>query len=305
MDWSLVFSESSLLAMIVKASLLLILTLMAVTFLKRSSASVRCFAISSVLILLPILPFLTFWSPAWEVPLPHAVSSHLVKITTPPPIQKTNSDAISIEPVLHPERPPVNPATRSSTVPVNILIYLWIGGTLVFSSRIGLGLIYNLKTYRHGNNNISKNIYNRIDQFLIKASHQIGLNRKVTIILSSTIGIPRTYGIIKPVIVVPRNLVPTLGSRHLRDVLFHELAHIRRHDLWLNLAQHVMQVVYFYNPFFWIAGAVIRRLRDEAADEVVLETIGDQDHSYARRLADVARLPIRHPASNLSLIGVA
>lgn len=116
---------------------------------------------------------------------------------------------------------------------------------------------------------------------------------------------PVVCGLFKPVIVVPRNLVPTLGSRHLRDVLFHELAHVRRHDLWLNLAQNVVQVLYFYNPFLWIANAVIRRLRDEAADEAVLETVGDADRSYARRLADVARLPITHPPSNLNLIGVA
>jgi len=66
-----------------------------------------------------------------------------------------------------------------------------------------------------------------------------------------------------------------------------------------------VQVLYFYNPFLWAAGAVMRRLRDEAADETVRDTVGQGDRSYAQRLADVARLPLKHPNSDLSLIGVA
>lgn len=62
---------------------------------------------------------------------------------------------------------------------------------------------------------------------------------------------------------------------------------------------------YFYNPFLWVANAAIRRLRDEAADEAVLDTVGDKDRSYTRRLADVARLVVKRPALRLGLIGVA
>jgi beta-lactamase regulating signal transducer with metallopeptidase domain len=116
---------------------------------------------------------------------------------------------------------------------------------------------------------------------------------------------PVVCGLISPVIVVPRNLAPTLGSRHLRDVLFHELAHVKRYDLWVNLAQNVLQVLYFYNPLLLVINAVIRRLREEAADETVLDTVGDADHAYAQRLAEVATLATKQPAPSLNLIGVA
>ncbi|MCL5281520.1 MAG: M56 family metallopeptidase, partial [Planctomycetes bacterium] len=116
---------------------------------------------------------------------------------------------------------------------------------------------------------------------------------------------PVVCGLVSPVIVVPRNLAPTLGSRHLRDVLFHELAHVKRHDLWVNLAQNVLQVLYFYNPLLLVINAVIRRLREEATDETVLDTIGDTDHAYADRLAEVATLATKPPAPSLNLVGVA
>jgi beta-lactamase regulating signal transducer with metallopeptidase domain len=99
--------------------------------------------------------------------------------------------------------------------------------------------------------------------------------------------------------------VPKLGSRHLRDVLFHELAHVKRHHLWVNLAQNIVHVLYFFIPFLWVASAVLRRLREEAADESVCETVAAGDQDYAQRLADVARLPLKHPNADLTLIGVA
>jgi hypothetical protein len=116
---------------------------------------------------------------------------------------------------------------------------------------------------------------------------------------------PAVCGLLHPVIVVPRNLTPTLGSRHLRDVLYHQLAHVKRHDLWVNLAQNVLQVLYFYNPLILVMNAAIRRLREEAADEAVLATIGDPDRLYTQRLTDVERITIKDPPPSLHLIGVA
>jgi len=116
---------------------------------------------------------------------------------------------------------------------------------------------------------------------------------------------PVVCGLFRPVIVVPRNLAPTLGSRHLRDVLFHELGHIKRRDLWVNFVQNILQVLYFYNPLLLVINATIRRLRDEATDETVLDTVGDSDHSYARRLADVETITLKDPPRHLHLIGVA
>ena len=143
-----------------------------------------------------------------------------------------------------------------------------------------------------------------MNDLLFYCRRRMGIRGNVRLRVGEEGGKPVVCGLVNPVIVVPRNLAPMLGSRHLRDVLFHELAHIRRHDLWVNLVQNVVQVVYFYNPLLLVMNAMIRKLREEAADEAVLETIGDPDHLYTRRLTDVETLAFKDPPSDLHLIGV-
>jgi hypothetical protein len=146
---------------------------------------------------------------------------------------------------------------------------------------------------------------NLMNDILIYCRKRMGIHGPVRLKVGPAGIRPVVCGLLRPVIVVPRNLAPTLGSRHLRDVLFHQLAHIKRHDLWVNLAQNVLQVLYFYNPLILVVNAAIRRLRDEAADETVLAMIGDPDHLYAQRLADVETITIKDPPPSLHLIGVA
>jgi len=144
-----------------------------------------------------------------------------------------------------------------------------------------------------------------MNDILVYCRKRMGIQGPVRLRIGEEGTAPVVCGLVNPVIVVPRNLAPTLGSRHLRDVLFHELAHVKRHDLWVNLAQNVLQVLYFYNPLLLVINAVIRRLREEAADETVLDTTGDPDHAYTQRLAEVATLASKPPASSLNLVGVA
>jgi hypothetical protein len=82
------------------------------------------------------------------------------------------------------------------------------------------------------------------------------------------------------------------------------LAHIRRGDLWVNLVQTVLQIVYFYNPLLWVANAVIRRVREQAVDEAVLVAMGEGARQYPRTLVNVAKLAFGRPALSLRLIGV-
>jgi beta-lactamase regulating signal transducer with metallopeptidase domain len=115
---------------------------------------------------------------------------------------------------------------------------------------------------------------------------------------------PAVCGLFRPVILVPANLGSTLGAEHLRMVLLHELAHIRRGDLWVNLVQTLLQIVYFYNPLLWLANWMIRRVREQAVDEAVQVALGEKAGQYPETLLNVAKFVFERPAMSLRLVGV-
>ena len=96
---------------------------------------------------------------------------------------------------------------------------------------------------------------------------------------------------------MPTSLVEKLSPEGLRAALIHELAHIKRADLWVNAVQTVLQVIYFYNPFVWFANAIIRRTCEEAVDETVLVTLGGQAKTTATPSSTSARWRSGKPTS--------
>ena len=132
----------------------------------------------------------------------------------------------------------------------------------------------------------------------------MSVKRKLGLKISANAASPAVCGLFRPVILVPRNLASSLTARQLRAVLLHELAHIRRGDLFVNLAQTVLQIVYFYNPLLWFANCIIRRIREQAVDEMVLVAMGEKAPQYPQILVSVAKLAFKRPVLSLRLIGV-
>ncbi len=140
---------------------------------------------------------------------------------------------------------------------------------------------------------------------LNQCRRRIGMRREVALKLSAIAGSPAACGLIHPVILIPQHLAPRLAAHDLQAVLLHELAHIKRGDLWINLAQTLLQIVYFYNPLLWLANAIIRRTREQAVDEAVLVAMGEAAPRYPETLVNVAKLAFRkRPGLSLRLIGV-
>jgi bla regulator protein BlaR1 len=115
---------------------------------------------------------------------------------------------------------------------------------------------------------------------------------------------PAVYGLVRPVIVIPRALIDRLSQAEMRAVLLHEIIHYRRGDLWVNLAQTVLQIVFWWHPPLWMANARIRNLREEAVDDAVMACLRSEAEVYAPTLLQVADLMVRRPSMVLGLVGI-
>ena len=146
----------------------------------------------------------------------------------------------------------------------------------------------------------------KLVRLLVDCRQRLGIRpgARIGLKLSAAATSPAVCGLIRPVILIPRDMPDKLDARSLQAVLLHELAHVKRRDLPVNFLQAILQIAYFYNPLLWLANAVIRRIREQAVDETVLVAMGNDADAYPDTLVSVARLALARPALSLRLIGV-
>ncbi|MHC4180129.1 MAG: M56 family metallopeptidase, partial [Planctomycetota bacterium] len=145
----------------------------------------------------------------------------------------------------------------------------------------------------------------QIVQILDDCRARLQVRRPVKLGISADTTAPAVCGLLRPTILLPAGFSEQVSARQLKAVLMHELAHVQRGDLAVNLIQTVLQVVYFYNPLLWLANTMIRRLREKATDEAVLVALGEEAPQYSSTLIDVAERVFRRPVPGLSFVGVA
>ncbi len=144
----------------------------------------------------------------------------------------------------------------------------------------------------------------KLYQSLMEAKHLAGLRQSVRLCLTPRALSPAVCGLFRPVVLLPQSLVENLPVNQLRAVLLHELIHLRRADVWVNCAQTLLQIAYWWHPLLWLANARIRRVREEAVDDAVMLALRDDAEIYAPTLLEVANLALNRPLASLGLVGI-
>jgi beta-lactamase regulating signal transducer with metallopeptidase domain len=142
------------------------------------------------------------------------------------------------------------------------------------------------------------------EQLLGACRQQMGIRQQLRLKLSATASSPAVCGLWRPVILIPQSLADKLSALQLRAVLLHELAHIKRGDVWVHHAQTLLQIIYWWHPLLWLANAQIRRVREQAVDEAVVVAMGSEAEAYPATLLEVAKLALERPMLALGLIGI-
>ena len=118
---------------------------------------------------------------------------------------------------------------------------------------------------------------------------QVSLAKSVTGIWETPARAPGGFGLWRPIIVVPPGLVEQLTPRQLQWVWRHELNHVRHRDIATRWAMELVAIVYWFNPFVWIARVSLRTAQELAADSAVVHDLpSEQRIQYGRLLLVVA-----------------
>jgi bla regulator protein BlaR1 len=117
-----------------------------------------------------------------------------------------------------------------------------------------------------------------------------GVARIPRVLVSGSVRVPQVIGVRRPVILLP-DLFDRLDPVDREMALCHELAHLRRNDLFWGWAPALAVRVFWFHPLVRLAAREYVVAREAACDVEVLRSVDTAPWSYGRLLVLFARSP--------------
>ncbi len=130
------------------------------------------------------------------------------------------------------------------------------------------------------------------DQSLLDVWKQVsdGRSRSVRLLVTTEIAAPMVFGWRRPVILIPGSMAT--GDRSaLRFCLAHEWSHVNRGDLPRWQLINLCQLLFWYQPLFWMLRRELRICQDLIADDLAAGATGDHlgRVEYSKLLMSIAK----------------
>ena len=159
----------------------------------------------------------------------------------------------------------------------------WAACAGALGLRLVLGLVWVRRSAR------SERLDAHWNARLLGMASQFGITQEVRLRVVESLASPVTAGWWRPVVLVPASLLSGMPPHLLEALLAHELAHIRRCDYLVNLAQSVIETILFYHPVVWWLSHRIRVEREQIADDIAARQLGEP-RRLALALSELERL---------------
>ncbi len=210
------------------------------------------------------------------------------------------------------ERPAATPAEpgadsalpRRAALPWTAWAFVvWLAGALAFAAV--LTARYAALRRWHDREREGLTIPPWYHELLVATAQRLGVARLPAIVFSDRLLTPAVCGVFRPVMYLPRDYLDTLTREEAEHVLLHELAHLKRGDLWAHGAGLLVQVVYWFNPLVALSRRRTQHVRELCTDLTVANVLRERTAGYRQTLLDTARrLLTESAAPGLGLLGV-
>ena len=153
--------------------------------------------------------------------------------------------------------------------------WIWLAGCLVLSGYVLLRAFLLWWTVRSERPVTDQSILDLLEDCKL----QMRVRTLVGVVVTDKTRSPALFGFVRPRILLPEGLMETLGLDELHYVFLHELAHLRRRDIYLAWLVCLIQVLHWFNPLLWYAFRRIRADQEMATDALALSTTGSDEPS--------------------------
>lgn len=220
-------------------------------------------------------------APGTQVSLPSGEALYIPPVSSP-----------STEPAPAPEG---TEAAGEAPPPVSWPALLWGAGALTLAAVFLVNYLRCLAVFRTA--------LPLTHPAVLRWRREISALRGVPIRRCDRIGTPLTYGLLRPVVLLPKGL-DCDNTQELGYILLHEGAHIRHRDAWWKLLFAAALCVHWFNPLVWAMYVCAGRDLERCCDEAVIRRCGLENRSaYALTLLQWEErrsglLPLCSPFSN-------
>ena len=166
-----------------------------------------------------------------------------------------------------------------------VLVLGWMLGVAILALRLAGGWMRVSRMKSHG----AVPADGALQAMVSRLTRRLHLTRAITLLQSSAVEVPTVIGWLKPTVLLPIGVLSGLTPLQIEAILAHELAHIRRHDYFVNLLQSLVETLLFYHPGVWWLSRRIRIEREHCCDDLAVSLCGDPV-VYASALADLEEL---------------
>ena len=162
-------------------------------------------------------------------------------------------------------------------------LVVWALGAMLVPVRLLAGSFFLRRVARRAEPGADAGWRSLVDEI----AGRLGVDRPVRIVRSRHTTMPMTWGITRPVILLPAGADEWSEERRW-CVLLHEMAHIKRWDCLTQSLAQIACAAQWFNPLVWAAARRLRIEREKACDDLVLR-FGARPSRYAMHLLEAAR----------------
>lgn len=144
-----------------------------------------------------------------------------------------------------------------------------------------------------------------LNELTKKTAQALHCRQVPRVVLSTSVCCPAVFGLFRPVILVPADRLDAMTQQEARHILLHELAHIKRGDLWSHGVYMVLTILYWHNPLIWLIRRHIQNLRELCCDATVARHLREDTDAYRGTLLETARDLLAQPVGpGLGMLGL-
>ncbi len=263
--------------LLVKSAAILLAAALIVRLWRGATAAQRHLVWLAGLVIVLLLPMTRFVTPRWSVPLeqPTKISVPMTAFKLAP-VEDTVVTGYSVASA---------PRHTSWTFPDwrKVLLGAWLGGVFLL---FGYRLVGSRRLSRLENRSVLLSDA-RVREMMSSVRRELKIERDVNIRVSEECRVPMTWGVLRPVLMLPSEALSWSDAR-IMAALRHEAGHIGRQDYLVRWLAQAACALYWPNPLVWIAARALRVAQEQATDDLVLRA-GTAPDEYAAQLFDAAR----------------